>query len=156
MSRVKIALATWFGCGFSPLVPGTVGTLGAVPLVLLLWWSGSWFVHVGAVVAVSLIGLWAAGDAERHFGRKDPRPVVIDEVAGMLVATFPFFVSLRWPWLLVLSFFLFRAMDVFKPWPARGLERLPGAWGIMADDLVAGLYANLLLLLPNLLKVGVR
>jgi phosphatidylglycerophosphatase A len=153
VSGIRIALATWFGCGYSPLVPGTVGTLGAVPLVLLLWWRGGWPAHIAAIVVVTAVGVWAADGAERHFGVKDPKPVVIDEVAGMLVATFPLF-QLRWPWFLALSFVLFRAFDILKPWPARSLERLPGGWGIMADDLVAGLYANLLLLAPYLLKIG--
>ncbi len=147
-----MALATWFGCGYSPLVPGTVGTLGAVPLVLLLWWSGSRPAHLVAIVVVTAAGVWAADHAERHFGVKDPKPVVIDEVAGMLVATFPLHFGSWWPWQLVFAFVLFRAFDVLKPWPARRLERLPGGWGIMADDLFAGLYANLLILAPSLLK----
>jgi phosphatidylglycerophosphatase A len=140
VSRVKLVLATWFGAGFSPLVPGTIGTLFAAPLVLLLWRIGAWPVHLLAIVVVASLGLWAAADAETYWNRKDPKQVVIDEAAGFLVATF-----LIPPHALPLlaAFVLFRVFDILKPWPGRRLERLPGAWGIMADDLVAGLYADL-------------
>jgi phosphatidylglycerophosphatase A len=89
-----------------------------------------------------VLGLWAAGRAEALFGEKDPGRVVIDEIAGQMVAL----LFIR-PTALVLlaAFFLFRVMDVLKPWPARRLEDLPGGSGIMADDLMAGLYANLIL-----------
>jgi len=141
-ARLRDLLATWFGSGRSPFAPGTAGTLGAVPLVLLLWWTGSWPLHLAVLLAVTGSGLWAAGDPVARFGRPDPGPIVIDEVAGFLVATLlvpPGAATLA------ASFFLFRALDVVKPWPANALERLPGAAGIIADDLAAGLYANLLL-----------
>ena len=142
MSLLRHVAATWFGTGLSPLVPGTAGTLGTVPLVLVLWWAGSWPLHVLMTVAIVLIGIWASGDAERRYGRKDPGAIVIDETAGYLVATLAF--PLTW-WHLLGSFALFRAFDILKPWPAGRLERLPGAYGIMIDDLFAGLYANLVL-----------
>jgi phosphatidylglycerophosphatase A len=140
VNRTKIVLATWFGAGFSPRVPGTVGTLFAAPLVVLLWWIGAWPLHLFAIAAVTSLGLWAAADAETHWNRKDPRQVVIDEAAGFLLTTF--LVPPRAE-LLLAAFVLFRVSDILKPWPAGRLERLPGAWGIMADDLAAGLYANL-------------
>ena len=142
MKGLRHLLATWFGSGLSPLVPGTTGTLGTVPLILLLWWADSLLLHAAVTVVVTLAGLWAAGDAEARYGRKDPGQVVIDETAGYLVATFAFPFS----WAnLAGSFLLFRICDIVKPWPAGRLERLPGAYGIMIDDLFAGLYANLLL-----------
>jgi phosphatidylglycerophosphatase A len=143
-----LAVATLFGAGRSPIAPGTAGTLAAVPLaVLAAWLLPAWgFALVAA--ALSLLGIWAGGVAAPILGSKDPRPVVIDEAAG-------FFVTLLWIPLgifgavqaltLTVAFVLFRIMDVVKPPPARRAERLPGGWGIVADDLIAGLYANLAL-----------
>jgi phosphatidylglycerophosphatase A len=95
-----------------------------------------------AIVVVVAAGVWSGGVAERHFGRTDPGQVVIDEVAGMLVTLFLNPVG----WLgAVVAFVLFRAADIVKPFPARRFERLPGGFGIMADDVMAGVYANLAL-----------
>ncbi len=138
MSPLKVVLATWFGSGCAPVASGTFGTAATVPLVLLLWWCGSVPLHLAAIVAVALAGTWAAEGAEERWGKKDPGQVVIDETAGYLVATAGLTPSLS---ALAGSFFLFRLMDVVKPWPARRLESLPGGIGIMADDLVAGFYA---------------
>lgn len=142
MTRLETALATWFGSGYSPFASGTAGTLASLPLVVLLWWIGSVPLHAAAIVAVTALGLWAARGAEARWGRKDPGQVVIDETAGYLVATFlvpPSAVTLA------LSFLLFRAFDVVKPYPAGRSQALPGAWGIMLDDLFAGIYSNLAL-----------
>lgn len=148
MRKLKGLLATWFGSGYSPFASGTAGTLATMPLVLLLWWAGSWVLHLAAVVLTVVVGLWAADDAETRFEIKDPGQVVIDETAGYLLTTFlvvPRAPTLfAWALPLTVSFVLFRAMDILKPWPARRLERLPGAVGIMIDDLFAGLYALLL------------
>jgi phosphatidylglycerophosphatase A len=142
MSWLRHVAATWFGSGLSPIVPGTAGTLATVPLVLLLWWVGSVPLHLAVTAVIAIVGLWAAGDPERRYGRKDPGAIVIDETAGYLVATVAFPLT---AWHLLATFVLFRAFDIVKPWPAGRLERLPGAYGIMIDDLFAGLYANLLL-----------
>lgn len=85
------------------------------------------------------VGVWVAGQAEKFFGRTDPSQVVIDEVVGQLV-TFLARPDASWKWLLA-GFLLFRALDVAKPFPARGAERLPGGWGVMWDDVVAGAYS---------------
>lgn len=151
MTRLEALLATWFGSGHSPFASGTAGTLASVPLVLLLWWIGSAPLHALAIVAVTALGLWAARGAEERWGRKDPGQVVIDETAGYLVATLlvpPTALGLA------LSFLLFRAFDVVKPFPAGWSQSLRGSWGIMADDLIAGLYANLAL--QALLWLGAR
>ncbi len=138
MSPLKVVLATWFGSGYAPVASGTFGTAATVPLVLVLWWAGSLPLHLAAAAGIALVGTWAASGAEERWGRKDPGQVVIDETAGYLVATAGLSPGLP---ALLGSFFLFRLMDVVKPWPARRLEDLPGGIGIMADDLVAGLYA---------------
>jgi phosphatidylglycerophosphatase A len=134
-------LAVWFGCGHLPVMPGTWGTLGAIPLYLLLRPLG-----VGAVAAaaagVTLVGLWAAGVVERRLGKKDPQIVCIDEVAGVLVT----WLAAPPTWMgLVAGFVVFRLLDQFKPWPARAAERLGGGAGVMLDDVVAGAWGAALL-----------
>jgi phosphatidylglycerophosphatase A len=132
-------VATGLGSGYSPIAPGTAGS--AVGLALLWAMSGlSPLAQAGAIVAVSALGVAAATRVARRVGLEDPGLVVIDEVAGMWVTLWllPFT-----PLVAALGFVAFRAMDVWKPWPARQLEHLPAGWGIMADDLMAGVYANL-------------
>lgn len=129
-------LAIWFGCGRVPLVPGTAGTIGAVPLYLLLARGGPVLVAAGALV-VSLVGVWAASQVVRQTGVKDPQIVCIDEAAGVLVtlAAAPH----TWQGIIV-SVVLFRVFDQWKPWPARRAEKLPGGWGVVMDDVCAGLW----------------
>ena len=134
-------VATAFGSGYSPFAPGTAGS--AVGL-LLFWpmaaWPWPW--QAAAAAALFLVGSLAAGRVARHVGLKDPGIVVVDEVVGQWVtlAALPFT-----PVTAGLGFLLFRAMDIVKPWPARDLEQVPGGWGIMADDVAAGVYAHLAL-----------
>ncbi len=132
------AIATFFFIGeVVPVAPGTAGSFAALLLYLALPPQGA--VTFLVFAGVTALGVWAAGAAEKVFGRKDPHQVVIDEVAGL------FFVYWGLPWdplTLVAGFVLYRLMDVIKPFPARRLEHLPGGWGIMLDDLVAGLYAQ--------------
>ena len=154
--RIAIVVATGLGTGYGPLVPGT---WGSIPGVALGWLverrAGGWGVAAAACVA-ALFGTWAAGRAERYWGEKDPGRVVVDEIAGQLV-TLCFLPAT--PQVLLAGFVVFRVFDIVKPWPARRLESLPGGSGIMADDLMAGLYANLILqglaaLSPALLGVA--
>jgi phosphatidylglycerophosphatase A len=130
------AVATWFGCGLVPIAPGTAGTLGAIPLYLLVASRGRAVVVVTAL-AVTIVGIWAASVVARERGTKDPQVVVVDEVAGMLVTMAPVSVP-SWRSIAV-GFLLFRLFDITKPWPVRRLEALPGGWGIVLDDLAAGL-----------------
>ena len=141
VSQSALVVATGFGSGYSPVAPGTAGSL----VGLLLFWplAGRPPAQVlAATAAVVLLGILAAHHAARGLGQKDPSLVVVDEVAGqwvsLLLLPFTFGTAIA-------GFFLFRLMDVVKPWPARDLERLPGGLGIVADDLMAGVYANLLL-----------
>ena len=140
LDRISLLVATCCGLGRFPFAPGTVGSLATLPLIFLLYRAGgSPAVLAGAVVA-ALAGYATAGAAATKLGRPDPGPVVIDEVAGQFVALLFFAPT---PTALVTGFLLFRLFDIWKPFPVRQTERLPGASGIMTDDLVAGLYANL-------------
>jgi phosphatidylglycerophosphatase A len=139
LDRWRLLVATGLGLGHAPFAPGTVGSLPGLLLVVLLWrLGGAWTVLAGALL-VTALGFWAARAAESRFGRPDPAPVVIDEIAGQMVSLLflaPTATSL------LLAFVLFRLFDVWKPFPVRRAERLPGASGIMTDDLLAGVYAN--------------
>lgn len=145
MRRFAILLATWFGCGYSPVGPGTAGALGALIPAWLLCRYGGWPVCVWPVAAVIITapGIWAAGETARHVGKKDPGMVVIDEVAGQWL-TLAGAAMLNWKTVLV-AFVLFRLFDIWKPPPVRQLEQLPGGTGIMADDLMAGIYGAVIL-----------
>jgi phosphatidylglycerophosphatase A len=132
-------LATWFGSGLLPKVPGTWGSLAALPFaVLIVALAGTWGLLAAAVVA-TLVGVWAAGVYAARSGQHDPQRVVIDEVAGQWLALVPVAHDLR---LYAVAFLAFRFFDIVKVWPAGRIDReLKGGWGIMLDDIVAGLYA---------------
>jgi phosphatidylglycerophosphatase A len=155
-----------FGVGFLPLAPGTWGSLvGVVIYLVVRWFSLSLPRRTGSqgllllnpqigfialelviILLVSLLGIWAASRTERLLGRKDPGKVVVDEVAGQMIALLPLplFGLVSWRLWVIVSFILFRFFDILKPYPARRLEDLHGGLGIMADDLVAGAYAAVL------------
>jgi len=135
-----LAVATALGVGYVPVAPGTFGS--AVGLLLWFVLPSSPIAQAAAIVVVCVVGSWSGSVAERHFGRVDPGHVVVDEVAGMLVTLF--LVPVGWIGAIA-GFFLFRISDIVKPYPANRLERLPGGIGIMADDVMAGVYANLAL-----------
>ncbi len=132
-------IATWFGSGLLPKAPGTWGSLAALPFgFAIVAYTGTWGLAVATVVA-TLIGVWAAGVYAARSGREDPQSVVIDEVAGQWLALLPAALDLR---LFVVAFLAFRFFDIVKVWPARTIDRdMKGGWGIMLDDIAAGLYA---------------
>jgi phosphatidylglycerophosphatase A len=140
VTRLAVLLATAGYCGYFPVAPGTVGSAAGLVVYLLVWWTKSPIVEVGLIAAVFAAGTWAATHAERFFGGIDPGPVVIDEVLGMLVTLA--FIPVGWSAALA-GFFIFRVFDVVKPYPANRLEKFHGGFGIMADDAMAGVYANL-------------
>lgn len=150
------------GVGYLPLAPGTWGSLLGAVFYLLLWSLSQRVLFANAamrrfslvevdipqlafmlivIFLVSMAGIWAASQAERLSQRKDPGIVVIDEVAGQMIALLPgpFYVH-TW-WSIISAFVLFRAFDIWKPYPIRRLEKLESGLGIMADDIVAGIYA---------------
>ncbi|MFZ5723777.1 MAG: phosphatidylglycerophosphatase A [Pseudomonadota bacterium] len=136
-------IAFGFGSGLAPKAPGTFGTLAAVPLYLLLL-QFPWPVYVVATLAIFVLGVWASDVACRRLGVHDHSGIVIDEFAGFLVTMLPAVLGLvaaGWATLLA-GFLLFRFFDVLKPWPIRVLDRrVHGGFGVMLDDLVAGLFA---------------
>ena len=140
MTRLALAFATACGVGYVPLAPGTFGSA----VGLLLWWALPASPHVqgAAIVTLFAVGSWSGNVAERHFGRTDPGQVVIDEVMGMLITLF--LIPVGWRGALA-GFLLFRVADVIKPYPANRLEALHGGIGVMADDAMAAVYANLAL-----------
>ncbi|HKT81440.1 MAG TPA: phosphatidylglycerophosphatase A [Vicinamibacterales bacterium] len=139
-ARLALAVATVLGVGYAPIAPGTFGSLAG----LLLWWAApdDAVSQIVLIAAVSLAGVWSASSAERQFHATDPGPVVVDEVAGMLVTLYMIPVGWRGA---IAGFLLFRAADIIKPFPARRLEALHGGLGIMADDVMAAIYANVAL-----------
>ena len=154
MTRLAVLLATVGYCGYSPVAPGTVGSAAGLIVYLLVWWTRSPSVEIGLIVVTFAVGTWAATHAERYFGGIDPGPVVIDEVLGMLITLA--FIPVGWSGAVV-GFVLFRVFDVIKPYPANRLEKFHGGFGIMADDAMAGIYANLALrLLMILLPAWIR
>jgi len=158
---LAIAIATC-GVGFIPIAPGTFGSVVGIGVwaivrggVLAILWpfagrnnlsllhitSGLIGVELVAVILITLAGIWAASRVERMHGAKDPQKVVVDEVAGQFIALIAVPLEVQTWWTIILAFLLFRFFDIVKPYPARKFEDLHGGLGIMADDLVAGLYA---------------
>lgn len=141
MTRLAVLIATVGGLGYAPIAPGTFGSAAGI---LLYWltrhWSIGW--QLGLIAFVTALGVWAASEAERHFGKEDPGAVVIDEVAGQLVTLAFTGAGLA---AMVVGFFVFRILDIIKPFPADRFERLHGGGGIMADDIMAGVYGCLIM-----------
>ena len=142
MNRFLLLLATGFGVGYSPVVPGTLGTLVAVPVYLLLCHIPPPLYEL-TLVALFFLSTWLADRAEGYFGKKDDRRIVIDEITGFLVTML---------WIpettlsIVIGFFLFRIFDIVKPFPIRIVEKkFEGGWGVVLDDILAGIYANVVL-----------
>lgn len=158
--RVSLAIATAFGIGYLPKAPGTWGSLVGIALYALVQYyfplaslpgarpgieeRAVWlaWTELPVTVVLAVVGLWAASRAAAFAAKKDPQFVVIDEVSGQMVTYLFPLTLLNWKSLL-LGFILFRVFDIWKPFPARQAESLPGGLGIMADDWIAGIYAAL-------------
>jgi phosphatidylglycerophosphatase A len=135
-----LLVATVFGVGYARVAPGTFGSAAG----LVLWWilPAATLVHAVVIIVLFAVGSWSGNVAEHYYGRTDPGQVVIDEVMGMLITLF--MNPVGWGGAIG-AFFLFRLFDVIKPYPANRLERLHGGVGVMADDGMAAVYANLAL-----------
>jgi len=159
--RISLAIATAFGLGYLPKAPGTFGSLGGVALAVFYWSRlvshqaidvyiydhyfvlGARGIAILLTLLISGIGVVASTHAATYNGLKDPQIVVVDEVSGQLISYIGIGAAMpNWKYLL-LGFILFRVFDIWKPFPARQAESLPGGLGIMADDWVAGIYAAL-------------
>ena len=154
LTRLAVVVCTFGYIGYFPVAPGTAGSVAGLVLYGLLRWLQAPPAAEAAVIALLFgIGVWSGTHAERYFGSTDPGPGVIDEVVGMLITLF----MLPATWGIVIAgFFVFRVLDVVKPFPARRFESFHGGMGMMADDVMSALYANvamriLLWIAPNAL-----
>jgi phosphatidylglycerophosphatase A len=141
--RLSTIIASVFGIGYFPVASGTVMSIIAIPFAILIARAGGGLALIGASLIVFPIGVWACGDHVRATGREDPSECVIDELAGQWLACAGISIHLG-PGSapeFALAFLLFRLFDILKPWPISAAERLPGGWGVMTDDMVAGLFA---------------
>jgi phosphatidylglycerophosphatase A len=137
-------VATGFGSGFVPFAPGTAGTVVAIP-IYLIFSPLSWPLYLLSALALTFLAIYVSQEAEKIFRKKDASQIVIDEIAGFLWTMFLVTPSALH---VMLGFIFFRLFDIVKPFPARLFQnRLPGGYGIVLDDVVAGIYANLLLLI---------
>ena len=138
--KTALLLSSWFGAGLMPLAPGSFGTLAAVPPVIILNYFGAFYAGISLILLIPL-AVWTSNISQKLLGRDDPPEVVIDEVAGFFVTVF----LLPFSWLsFTLGFLLFRAFDILKPFPIGMIDkRVKGGVGIVLDDIVAGVYANI-------------
>jgi len=154
MRRLAVFICSFGYIGFFPFAPGTVGSAAGIAVYLAARWTAFPYLDLFLIVLLAVAGVILVPPCEEHLRCTDPGPIVIDEVMGMLITLFMIPVGAGG---LLLGFLLFRALDVVKPYPARQFERLPGGYGVMADDAMAAIYGNLLLrgayfLAPGLLS----
>ena len=133
-------ISTFGGLGYSRIAPGTAASLGAAAVYLIVKQNPALYAMITAALLLS--GFAVCGRAEELYGTRDARPIVIDEVCGLLIALF--LIPFSYP-VLIIGFLLFRTMDIVKPFPIRRIENLSGSLGIMGDDILAGIYANTIL-----------
>jgi phosphatidylglycerophosphatase A len=135
-----IIITTFFYLGYLPLIPGTFGSLAGIFLFYAI--QGNAIAHLFLILILMLLGFLLSGEAERIFCQRDSRHIVIDEVTGMLLGLLfiPYDIKI-----VILAFFIFRLLDTLKPYPAGPLQKLDCGIGVMSDDLVAGIYTNLVL-----------
>ena len=139
-NQISKLFATFFYIGYLPAAPGSIATVAGVALSYSL--MGNPAAYLWVTLAVIVAGFMVSGRAEAAIGKKDPGCIVIDEVAGTMVA---FYMLPAMPAVFWTAFFLFRAFDMFKIYPANKLEGLPGSRGIMLDDILAGIYTNIVM-----------
>lgn len=141
-------IATWFGCGLISPAPGTWGSLGAIPIALILFHFGGLYVFIATLIVMKYIGFWATAQYEKTSGIHDNKQIVIDEVIGQWIALLPVFAFLGINWIFILiAFALFRLFDITKPWPISHFDKnVSGAFGVMMDDIIAGIFAALIII----------
>ena len=136
-------LAAGFGSGLTPFAPGTIGTLVGIPICLVCL-PLTWPLRFLVVVVLSALAIFISGRAEMIYQNKDDQRIVIDEIAGFQVAMLPVAIT---GWHLCVAFVLFRIFDIWKPFPIANLQELPGGWGVVIDDVAAGIYTGVLMML---------
>lgn len=139
---MALIISSWFGSGLAPILPGTIGSLAGLPFVIVLSSLGAVYTGIFILIIIPL-AIWASAVSQRLLSRNDPPEVVIDEVAGIFLSLF----LLPPSWLnIILGFFLFRIFDILKPFPIGFIDRnMKGGLGIVLDDILAGIYANICL-----------
>jgi phosphatidylglycerophosphatase A len=142
VTRLAVFLATAGYTGYFPVAPGTVGSAVGLAVYFFVWRVQSVAFEIALILVLFAVGVWAGTIAERYFGGIDPGPIVLDEVVGMLITLALVPVGLTGA---LAGFFLFRVFDVIKPFPAARFEELHGGLGVMADDAMAAIYANIVL-----------
>jgi len=138
MKTVVKMLGTFFYLGYTPLIPGTIGSLGGLLFYLMVKYNIA--LYIGSLIALIISALLVINKAEEHFRKKDARPIVIDEAIGMMIALL--FVPQE-PVLILFAFIAFRLFDIVKPFPIRWAEGIRSPWGVLLDDIIAGIYTNL-------------
>jgi phosphatidylglycerophosphatase A len=142
MKYFFLLFATGFGVGYSPIAPGTLGTLLAIPVYYFLSAIPSPIYEI-TLIGFFFLSVWISENAEIFFGKKDDQRIVIDEMMGFLITMLWVPKTVRF---IIIGFFLFRLFDILKPFPIRQLEkRLKGGYGVVLDDVIAGVYANIIL-----------
>lgn len=142
VERLAVFIATCGYVGYAPVAPGTFGSAAGLAVFAAVRATGSWWVELAVIVILFAVGVWSAHLAERYFGGVDPGPIVLDEVAGVLITLAFLKVSVTGA---IVGFFVFRILDIVKPWPSGRFERLHGGLGVMADDGMAAVYGNLVM-----------
>jgi phosphatidylglycerophosphatase A len=166
-SRWILWLAQGFGSGQAPAGPGTFGSAVGMGWLLLLVWPENLVVFCAGAVAGVALSVWACGKAEKILGQSDPGSVVLDEIAavplcfvawmflhandGAMPGASDFFSARAWMWTAGI-FVLFRIFDIAKPWPVGATQKLPGGWGVTADDVAAAVYVNAVVVLAWLIR----
>lgn len=138
-------LATGFGSGLAPFAPGTMGTLVGV-VICLLCLPLPWPMRLLIVIALSALSIYVSGRAEKIYQKKDDQRIVIDEIIGFQITMLPVAITILH---LCVGFVLFRIFDILKPFPINNLQRLPGGWGVVIDDVAAGIYVGVILFALN-------
>jgi phosphatidylglycerophosphatase A len=142
MNRFILILATGFGVGYSPIAPGTLGTLVAILIYYFLSEISPPLYEI-TLIGFFFLSVWVSENAERFFRKKDDQRIVIDEIIGFLTTMLWVPKTIRF---VIIGFFLFRFFDILKPFPIRRLEKgFKGGFGVVLDDVVAGVYANIVL-----------
>jgi phosphatidylglycerophosphatase A len=148
MKHFILLLATGFGVGYSPIAPGTLGTLLAIPVYYFLSNISSPIYEI-TLIGFFFLSVWISENAEIFFGKKDDQRIVIDEMMGFLITMLWVPKTMRF---IIIGFFLFRFFDILKPFPIRNLEkRFKGGFGVVLDDVMAGVYANIVLQVIDLI-----